>query len=431
MYRYSSLSNSLDPLKSISLSISKNIITQIEYCLFENNLLTLCSDGSLYRIPFNELTYVDQTCNIDRVDLQRYKIDLFSGTRMVHFKILDDQSKVLCFSQTAQITKRKNNATFFYDQCWILDLTFRLIDKVIINANGNIFFDTVGTDFNGEKCVSVFFPLEKVGLGYEVRMQYFEENKTRNKPHELFRYGVYKYNKASIESNDPLSTNITSVCFFYKQSQISRDFVIISEYNGKIHLLELSFSKHFSSGLHHLDTYSRLASIDDKKDLLFQKDFCVQVIKSIDHKYAIIRTQLSKLIILEINQKHGSLKEVKFIKPKFHLRHMSLSGSGRFLLIGGMFLESIIRLDLADVDKQSFGTQGVFELNKRFSIFGRKDDENKHDIQDSLWLLHFGSHKVMNKFLLTKNKINQGRMDDLWKRQIKEQKDILKRNKYK
>lgn len=387
----------------------------------------LFTDGCLYRINYNELEYDDNRCEITESEL--IKINYFPGTKVIHFKIIDDQTRILFYTQTNEITKKtKNKFSPFFDQCWIYDLSDRIATKIPFAANGNARFDTVSMSFDTNESIAVYFPKTKSKTKFELRLFSFEEYSNDPKSHEMIKNGIYNSKVLCFEEASDVSKilgNITTVNYLYKQKNANQDLLVLSEIDGSIHLYELvEDSKGKDQKVAKLrDSYNKIFEESNQSNELIRKDYPAQIIKSHDHKFLFVRTALSKIIILKIDE-DLKLVELDVSKEVNPIAHIYLSGNGRYLMLGGMFLSSIIRLDLESLRSEGFIQRSVYDLNKEFSQFDGIE-ENKNDMHLNLLLLKFGNYEKYTKFMLQKKKRRNYNDQDMWNLEIKKKKKII------
>ena len=387
----------------------------------------LFTDGCLYRINYNELEYDDNRCEITESEL--IKINYFPGTKVIHFKIIDDQTRILFYTQTNEITKKtKNKFSPFFDQCWIYDLSDRIATKIPFAANGNARFDTVSMSFDTNESIAVYFPKTKSKTKFELRLFSFEEYSNDPKSHEMIKNGIYNSKVLCFEEASDVSKilgNITTVNYLYKQKNANQDLLVLSEIDGSIHLYELvEDSKGKDQKVAKLrDSYNKIFEESNQSNELIRKDYPAQIIKSHDHKFLFVRTALSKIIILKIDE-DLKLVELDVSKEVNPIAHIYLSGNGRYLMLGGMFLSSIIRLDLESLRSEGFIQRSVYDLNKEFSQFDGIE-ENENDMHLNLLLLKFGNYEKYTKFMLQKKKRRNYNDQDMRNLEIKKKKKII------
>lgn len=385
----------------------------MEHCFFLESVLVLTDRGDLFSLNPDELEFSENVCKVDRGLLKNNLISISQKIKIVNFRVLDSQERLLLYTQSEKMQKvLKFKQSSFFDKCYVVDLSERIPFQLALNAKGNSIFETTTGDFQADLVLSLDFPKKREDtinqLGFKIKISSFNAEKSGKMDHKFTIKGHYAAKEVQVENAQVLSSNITSMCLLYQLKSTPADLVLISEFNGTVHLFELQEREEKNKKNHYLvprDQYLFLTKqISEKSEMILKNDYVEQTIKSFDQKHVILRTALSKVLVLGVDHSNQKLFEKMVIKDKFPFRHISLSSNGRFLLMGGIFLESIIKLDLSAIDEKSFCKDkiGFYELNKQFSEF--KDIDEEGETLDNLKILKFGNFKDYSKFMEYVNK---------------------------
>ena len=428
----------------IVFNLKRDVIVKMDYSLYEDKLILMTFTGKMYKIPFSDSEeHIEEGSFFDYnvwkleedEDLIKFEIDFLKIPKPVSFKILDDQTKVLIYSKTDRLLKHERlTPTTFFDKCFIHDLSTRILEKIEFSSTGNFMFDTVGVDYDAQRCVSVMFqePEDKNDFPFDLRYTWFdrEENININKFLILGRYKNQRKNYLLPNKDSMIKSFVTSICFLYKIKATKKDYVVISESNGKLHLFSLNKypknQKDFKMVL--LDTCESLYEEDDgDEDTVIQNDHIVKIVKCFNHKYLFMLTKFSKIRIYTVNHQTEKLVLTDHsFNSIYRILDMRISGDGSYLFIGGTSFDSLTRFDLNSIDSENFPRKdkvGVLKLAKEFSEFVIKDDDLS--IQNILRLLIFESFKKKSKFDEKDLKNIQIKIELKREEEIKMRKDML------
>ena len=392
-----------------------------EWKMIDESLVFLTNKGKILLLNMIEIETIleNNQKDLNKENYKKMDKDKFTdlivreeNNFIIDFKFVDSNNAIIIFVRKIPNQNIKNSAFYSqYTSCYYHDITLNNIEKKMFNANGHIDYQMISSDFSGNRIISIKYHKKKnendLGLNLYINIKYDGKKTFTVKP----------------ISFDNIKSHISSICFMYKHELNKVETVIIGEINGNIHLFELKLKKKNEKySLKHLDTYNELTAplfkdIKEDDELIYNNDFAIQIIKSKDHKYGIIRTNESKILIMKIENK--KMKAVKIFKEMYNFNDMRLTLNGRTLITGGQMPSSFMRIDLSEIDEESFGGNLYLKLMNDCYKYENPDFEN-NDLQKNLKIWTYKNEKKYNHLLVrnaNENKVNKGKVkkreDDL------------------
>lgn len=431
---------------------------------FKNELLILGCKGTLFKLDEAwEQAGDDKIGEIDRARISEQKKS-DDKERIIDFSLVDSNQSAILFMTPANPRFATGFAENRYARCFLEDLSINQFNKKIFIAHGNKKYQMVAADYSGRRIISVKYEKGKTinELGFNLYLNNLEiSNRKKQEKYkgEVERHGnksdsvvpiilsqhhdhfKFKAHKMRVGEQNKLNSHITCICFLYKLENLNKkEGVVIAELNGNVHLFELvrkEGKKSVSFSLEWRDTYQALCEKfgDDEEDLILVNDFAVQGLKSLDNRYVILRTKVSKMLILRIEPDSMKLVEKKVFRESFTINDIQLTTDGRYLVTGGEGPASLMKLDLSGIDEHSFGGANIdylklLELHSNFVDDLPKDQE----LEKHLKILYFGSEKEFENILYNNNNKNKQKNEDYdrekFRRRNQEKKRLFESDSY-
>jgi hypothetical protein len=348
--------------------------------------------------------------------LRAKKIQIYNDDRIVNFKILDDQTRIMIYAQTKDMQRQIGDTfTMFYDNAWILYLTKMVRGKNMINVNGNANFDTLGVDFRANHAVGLYYSDEQDHNDFQFRFFKFHEKKDQD--NEFFIDGRFKesnqIHREEFEDKDnleDLETNVSTLCMLYKLGNNQCNLLVMTDTKSNVFLYELNGNKTAElSQLEHKDTVEIAEDDNLEEGRAFPKDYVVRTLKCPKNNYVIMLTKYSEIYIYKIDYSEKKFEEPTIISPLYAINDIYLSGNGRFLLMGGVLFDSVVSLDLDGLDSDNFNSSssgGLISLNQKFAPYPDAG-ENQKDLTKKLIFMNFLDYDNYTGFLEESNGYNK------------------------
>lgn len=371
-------------LKSIALEGTQSL-KKIGLLSSRKELIILTDCGQMFSIKEDQVKKsIQNNAKIKEKNKISVK-DIRQIRKIIDFKVLDSSDSAILFINPKEAVSSpvvKNQ----YSSCCQIFLSNSERKPHEFEAHGNIKYQMISSNSTGDRIL--FLKYNKKTLKYKFYVKV--NNHSTNE---------FKIKKLSCSFKSIFQGSITCILFLYSRSLEFQEMVLIADSLGTINLFLLMKSQKggkTSFSLEHQYTFDKFTKKTGKKDEEF--DIMIQAIKTRDNKYIICRMKNSKIHIFHLDKKEKSIRLIRTINLKERLRIISLSKNGRFLFTGGEFPTSFKRLDLFEIDGQTFSGKELHDSALASQFFEKNDYIDQRDLQ-SLLNQNKRSNKNKGKFL--------------------------------
>lgn len=269
-----------------------------------------------------------------------------------------------CHNRLFLYLEPQSDSKYIFNRFALVDLDNireNIIEDMAIGFSGNL---SIAYNFDGSKIFSIIKKKEEYGIGFFKVSLSSDKKRFVKKTHYIFIEEFEKYDDIP-----------EAMCFLS-----NLDFLFAAFSSGDLVAFDTSITNRKNIP-EHLELFGVHSNNFCKLDQKNSTDYIVDMIYSWDQKYLLCKTLLSKIQVLQV-EKH----QVTFVRKfcnNFSINNLSLTSNGRYLLIAGVYFDSLQRVDLSTIDSNTFG-KDCFDYLKKLRAMASKEGVSNADKEEKL-----------------------------------------------